>query len=116
MATSNDNSQRPKLQFSQSYRTQATQDALAGMGPLARGTTGEQGSHLPQSATAIAAKLEGAMENSKSDVQPLSKDNLHHRLNASRSVQALVVDDDVLFAGLEGGDIVVCYSLIVMRG
>lgn len=31
-----------------------------------------------------------------------------HRVQASRSVLALVVDEDCVFAGLQGGDIVVC--------
>lgn len=31
-----------------------------------------------------------------------------HRVEAERSILALVVDDDSLIAGLEGGDIVVC--------
>lgn len=34
-----------------------------------------------------------------------------HRLSTSGSVQALVVDDDVLFAGLQGGEIVVCFLI-----
>lgn len=36
------------------------------------------------------------------------KDNLYHRLNATGSVQAIAIDDNVLFAGLQGGEIVVC--------
>jgi hypothetical protein len=32
-----------------------------------------------------------------------------HQLNATGSVQAVVVDDDVLFAGLQGGEIVVWF-------
>jgi hypothetical protein len=31
-----------------------------------------------------------------------------HRVEAERSILALVVDDGYLFAGLEGGDITVC--------
>lgn len=31
-----------------------------------------------------------------------------HRVKASRSVLALVIDDECVFAGLQGGDIVVC--------
>jgi hypothetical protein len=109
MATSADPSQRPRLQFSQSFRTQATQDALAHDAPLARTTIDGQGSHLLESATAIASMFEGAAGKPKHETLPLSEDNLHHRLNASGSVQALVIDDDVLFAGLQGGDIVVCF-------
>ena len=108
MATSADPSQRPRLQFSQSFRTQATQDAIAQDPSLARTTTDQQGSYLPESATAIALKLEGATERPNFGSIPLSEDNLHHRLNASGSVQAIIVDDDVLFAGLQGGEIVVC--------
>jgi hypothetical protein len=33
-----------------------------------------------------------------------------HRVEAERSILALVVDDGYLFAGLEGGDITVCIS------
>jgi hypothetical protein len=33
-----------------------------------------------------------------------------HRVEAERSILALVVDDGYLFAGLEGGDITVCTS------
>lgn len=33
-----------------------------------------------------------------------------HRVQASRSVLALVIDDECVFAGLQGGDIVVSYS------
>jgi len=40
-----------------------------------------------------------------------------HRINATGSVQALIVDDDILIAGLQGGDIVAwsleTYSLLV---
>jgi len=107
MATSADTSQRPRLQFSQSFRTQATQDALAQDTPLARTITEEQGLHIPDSATAIASKLEGLTKNSL-ETLPLNEEYLHHRLNASGSVQAIAIDDDVLFAGLQGGEIVVC--------
>jgi hypothetical protein len=31
-----------------------------------------------------------------------------HRVQADRSILALVVDDDYLFSGLEGGEIIVC--------
>lgn len=37
-----------------------------------------------------------------------------HRLEAERSILALVVDDEYLFAGLEGGDITVCTSSCVL--
>lgn len=36
-----------------------------------------------------------------------------HRVEARRSILALVVDDDYLIAGLEGGDIVVCTFVCV---
>lgn len=107
MAASADPCQRPRLQFSQPFRSQATQNALAQDAPLAHITTEEQGSHFPESATAIASKLEGATENSP-ETLPLSEENLHHRINASGSVQAIVIDDDVLFAGLQDGEITVC--------
>ena len=106
MATSADSVQRPKFQYSQSFRHQATQDALAEDPPLARGTREQQGLLGLESATATAAKLEDLTTNDDA-VTLLSEDNLHHRLNATGSVQAIVVDDDVLFAGLQGGDIVV---------
>ena len=37
-----------------------------------------------------------------------------HRVQASRSVLALVLDDDCVFAGLQGGDIVVCAGAIFL--
>ena len=36
-----------------------------------------------------------------------------HQVEAERSILALVVDDEYLFAGLEGGDITVCTSSCV---
>lgn len=38
-----------------------------------------------------------------------------HRVQASRSVLALVIDNECVFAGLQGGDIVVCGALFVHR-
>ena len=114
MAMPNDTSPRPKLPLSQSFRAQATSDAVASLPPLARGNTDQQGSEsqLPQSATALASKLEAKRQLPSLKSQPLSQENLHHRLNATGSVQAVVVDQDVLFAGLQGGDIVVCSTLL----
>ena len=34
-----------------------------------------------------------------------------HHVKASRSVLALALDDDCVFAGLQGGDIVVCHCM-----
>lgn len=107
MATNIDGSQRPKLPVSLSFRSQATQNALAEIPSLARVTTNEQGLNHPLSATATASKLEGSRNAEVSQCRPLDNERLHHRLNASGSVQAIVVDGDVLFAGLQGGDIVV---------
>lgn len=107
MATIIDPFQRPKLPVSQSFRSQATQDALAEIPSLARATTNEQGSKYTLSATAPASKLEGSRNGESSRREALDNEKLHHRLNASGSVQAIVVDGDVLFAGLQGGDIVV---------
>jgi len=114
MAAFNDNSQRPQLPLSQSFRAQSEQDALANVGSSARTTSNGQSSqtlHQTASATAIATKLEGANVADEDELQNLNEDNLHHRLNASGSVQAIVVDDDVLFAGLQGGEIVVSKKL-----
>lgn len=33
-----------------------------------------------------------------------------HRVQASRSVLAVALDDECVFAGLQGGDILVCYT------
>lgn len=107
MATTTDPSQRPRLPVSQSFRNQATQDALAEIPPSARATTNGQGPDETLSATAIASKLEGVRNGPVAENKSLDNDKLHHRLNASGSVQAIVVDGDVLFAGLQGGDIVV---------
>lgn len=38
-----------------------------------------------------------------------------HRLQAHGSVLALVIDHDYIFAGLQGGDIVVCFHLSVYQ-
>lgn len=108
MATSNDTTQRPRLQFSQSFRTQLTQDAVADVAPLARSPAGEQGSHDSQTTVAEIPTTNG-IQRSTTKAHPLNEERLHHRVNASGSVQAIVVDVDVLFAGLQGGDIVVCY-------
>ena len=40
--------------------------------------------------------------------------SIAHRVEAQQSILALVVDDDYLIAGLEGGDLVVCASLCVL--
>lgn len=39
--------------------------------------------------------------------KPLAECGIGHRVQASRSVLALVLDDECVFAGLQGGDIVV---------
>lgn len=119
MATSTDFPQRPKFQYSQSFRHQATQDAIAGDPPLSRVTVERQGSHGVESSNHSVSRLEDSKStSSKSTALVLDEDNLHHRLNATGSVQAIVVDDDVLFAGLQGGDLVVRigYADIDMRG
>lgn len=105
MAASNDASQRPKYQYSQSFRLQSTQDALAEVASSAR-----PASDANPSAGDVTrpANPEGTnKQNQSREIYSLSEENLQHRLNASGSVQAIVVDDDVLFAGLQGGDIVV---------
>lgn len=107
MATINNATQRPKFPTSQSFRTQVTETALAGDAPLARAITEKQGLSLPKDATKASNGTNGS-EATPSQSQPLGTGILHHRLNATGSVQAIVIDDDVLFAGLQGGDIVVC--------
>lgn len=42
---------------------------------------------------------------------PLSDCGVGHRVLASRSVLALAIDEECVFAGLQGGDIVVCTLL-----
>lgn len=42
------------------------------------------------------------------------KHSIAHRVEAEQSILALVVDDDYLIAGLEGGDLVVCASFCVL--
>jgi di- and tripeptidase len=42
---------------------------------------------------------------------PQSDCGIGHRVVASRSVLALVIDEECVFAGLQGGDIVVCLKL-----
>lgn len=109
MATLSNSSQRPKYHYSQSFRLQATQDAIAEVAPSARPTSNEKPS---TSASSVLSKLEGLnLDGSTTEPSHLSEENLQHRLNASGSVQAVVVDDDVLFAGLQGGDIVVGFAV-----
>ena len=110
MATSTDSLQRPKFQYSQSFRHQATQDALADCPPLARTPIERQGSYGVET---INDTLPRPDNDSSANIQALSLNEgiLHHRLNATGSVQAIVVDDDVLFVGLQGGDLVVRIGL-----
>lgn len=108
MATSNGPSQRPKFQFSQSFRSQSTQDALAEVAPSARTTSDPHSSDILASDATTTSNIEGISRHVATNGNfSLSEENLHHRLNASGSVQAIAVDDDVLFAGLQGGNIVV---------
>jgi di- and tripeptidase len=48
-----------------------------------------------------------------SSAQPSSDCGIGHRVLASRSVLALVVDEHCVFAGLQGGDIVVSYYVLM---
>lgn len=107
MATVSNTSQRPRFPTSQSFRAQVTEDALAEDAPLARARTEEQGLLSLENATKASNDKNSRQESAISRSQPLNAGNLHHRLNATGSVQAIVVDDDVLFGGLQGGDIVV---------
>jgi di- and tripeptidase len=43
---------------------------------------------------------------------PASDCGIGHRVLASRSVLALAIDEQCVFAGLQGGDIVVCRELL----
>jgi hypothetical protein len=43
---------------------------------------------------------------------PQSDCGIGHRVVASRSVLALVIDEECVFAGLQGGDIVVCSNCL----
>jgi di- and tripeptidase len=47
------------------------------------------------------------------DAVPQIECGIGHRVQASRSVLALVVDEDCVFAGLQGGDIVVCADSLI---
>lgn len=47
---------------------------------------------------------------------PRSDCGIGHRVLASRSVLALVIDEECVFAGLQGGDIVVCQNPPVNAG
>lgn len=110
MATSSEPSQRPKFQYSQSFRQQSTQDALADVAPSARPSD----VYPSVGADTSTSNLDGTDNHFHGNgIASLSEENLQHRLNASGSVQAIVVDDDVLFAGLQGGDIVVSMTLYI---
>lgn len=104
MASINDPSLRPKYQYSQSFRQQSTQDALADVAPSARPSNVNPS--MGQESRISKSDIPSKQIESNGSLS-LSEENLQHRLNASGSVQAIVVDDDVLFAGLQGGDIVV---------
>lgn len=105
MASSNNISQPSGSHYSQAIHLHAAQDAPAEIALPARPTS--DGITSVGGAT-TSSKL-GSVDHrdSGNDARALSEENLQHRLNASGSVQAIVVDDDVLFAGLQGGDIVV---------
>lgn len=110
MASSNNASQQPDSQYSQSFHAQSTQDASTEVASSTRPTSDVN--TLVGGAT-TSPKLEGtAKHNPVAESIALSEENLQHRLNASGSVQAIVVDDDVLFAGLQGGDIVVSTKFV----
>lgn len=105
MASFNSISQRTGSQHSQSIHLQPTQDALAEIASSVRPTSD---ANISAGNDTNLSKLEDSRSHDTSTgVRALSEENLQHRLNASGSVQAIVVDDDVLFAGLQGGDIVV---------
>lgn len=56
-------------------------------------------------------------EQSQSFPAQLSMQNdcaIGHRVQASRSILALALDEDFVFAGLQGGDIVVCILPLLM--
>ena len=110
MATSTDPLQRPKFQYSQSFRHQATQDALADCPSLARTPLEREGSYGVETINDTLSRLD-TETTANVEALPLNEGDLHHRLNATGSVQAIVVDDDVLFAGLQGGDLVVRIGL-----
>lgn len=113
MATSNENNSNSRPPYSQSFRTHSTQNALAEIAPSARMIPNEesgQGPPLTKSVTAPVTNLEENSSVSATNIEGLSEENLHHRLNATGSVQAIVVEDDVLFAGLQGGEIVVSFT------
>lgn len=56
----------------------------------------------PRTVRAHLAKTDGS-----NDPSSTIECGIGHRVQASRSVLALVVDEDCVFAGLQGGDIVV---------
>lgn len=55
-----------------------------------------------------ARPLVTASADDASSARPHSDCGIGHRVLASRSVLALVIDEECVFAGLQGGDIVVC--------
>lgn len=56
----------------------------------------------------VTASADGA-----GSAHPRSDCGIGHRVLASRSVLALVIDEECVFAGLQGGDIVVCRNISV---
>lgn len=110
MATSNNNIQNVILSSSQSFHTQSIQNADAETPPLAHVIANDQngqGSQSAQSATAPVMKHGRIPAVNATELRSLNEENLHHRLNASGSVQAIAVDEDLVFAGLQDGEIVV---------
>lgn len=76
------------------------------MDPADSGSTSEVDDQ-PRTWGSDARELAPSADDAGSILHPQSDCGIGHRVLASRSVLALVIDEECVFAGLQGGDIVV---------
>jgi di- and tripeptidase len=65
----------------------------------------------PQSEDGQEEEQQQLQERQDGSIDPKNKCAIGHRVKASRSVLALILDEEFVFAGLQGGDIVVSIEL-----
>lgn len=69
---------------------------------LPAGDSDPSDNESPSGSSSPPAQLHAAQISMQNDCA------IGHRVQASRSILALALDEDFVFAGLQGGDIVVC--------
>lgn len=86
------------------------------MDPADSGSTSELEDHSKSWGSDARSPTPSA-DDAGSALHPQSDCGIGHRVLASRSVLALVIDEECVFAGLQGGDIVVSrLQLLLSRG